>query len=133
MGTSLPYVISTTGPTSNKPQEWSSSSLSLLPSLSPPWLKTRRVVLNLMLMLKLEPDILAMDTDTMDTQSWEVDITTPTMAMPMLATHTTPDMVDTDLMDLTDMDVSSETERTRFCQQKKILNNVLKKQKIPKE
>merc|ERR1711862_697306 len=88
--------------------------LSLLPSLSPPWLKTRRVVLNLMLMLKLEPDILA--TDTMDTQSWEVDITTPTMAMPMLATHTTPDMVDTDLMDVTDMDVSSETERTRFCQ-----------------
>ena len=53
--------------------------------------------------------------DTMDTQSWEVDITTPTMAMPMLATHTTPDMVDTDHMDVMDTDVSSETERTRFC------------------
>ena len=53
--------------------------------------------------------------DTMDTQSWEVDITTPTMAMLMLATHTTLDMVDTDPMDVTDMDVSSETERTRFC------------------
>merc|ERR1711862_29287 len=115
MGTSLPYVISTTGPTSNKPQEWSSSSLSLPPSLSPPWLKTKRVVLNLMLMLKLEPDILAMDMDTMDTQSWEVDIITPTMAMLMLATHTTPDMVDTDHMDVMDTDVSSETERTRFC------------------
>ena len=51
----------------------------------------------------------------MDTQSWEVDITTPTMDMLMLATHTTLDMVDTDLMDVTDMDVSSETERTRFC------------------
>merc|ERR1712029_233543 len=116
MGTSLPFVISTTGPTSNKPQELSSSSLSLLPSLSPPWLKTRRVVLNLMLMLKLEPDILAMAMDTMDTQSLEVDITTPTMDMLMLATHTTLDMVDTDPMDVTDMDVSSETERTRFCQ-----------------
>ena len=54
--------------------------------------------------------------DTMDTQSWEVDITTPTMDMLMLATHTTLDMVDTDPMDVTDMDVSSETERTRFCQ-----------------
>merc|ERR1712211_83847 len=114
MGTSLPFV-STTGPTSNKPQECSSSSLSLPPSLSPPWLKTKRVVLNLMLMLKLEPDILAMDMDTMDTQSWEVDIITPTMAMLMLATHTTPDMVDTDHMDVMDTDVSSETERTRFC------------------
>merc|ERR1711862_1047834 len=79
--------------------------LSLPPSLSPPWLKTKRVVLNLMLMLKLEPDILAMD----------VDIITPTMAMLMLATHTTPDMVDTDHMDVMDTDVSSETERTRFC------------------
>ena len=53
--------------------------------------------------------------DTMDTQSWEVDIITPTMAMLMLATHTTLDMVDTDLMDVTDTDASSETERTRFC------------------
>merc|ERR1712029_290050 len=112
-GTSLPFVDPTTGPTSNKPQELSSSLLSLLPSLSPPWLKTRRVVHNPMLMLKLEPDILAMD--TMDTQSWEVDITTPTMAMLMLATHTTLDMADTDPMDVTDMDVSSETEGTRFC------------------
>merc|ERR1712012_1452294 len=116
MGTSLPFVILTTGPTSNKPQEWSSSSLSLLPSLLPPWLKTRRVVHNPMLMLKLEPDILAMAMDTMDTQSWEVDITTPTMDMLMFATHTTLDMGDTDHMDVTDMDVSSETERTRFCQ-----------------
>merc|ERR1711862_31633 len=53
--------------------------------------------------------------DTMDTQSWEVDIITPTMAMLMLATYTTPDMVDTDHMDVMDTDVSSETERTRFC------------------
>merc|ERR1711963_132654 len=116
MGTSLPFVNSTTGPTSNKPQERSSSSLSLLPSLLPPWLRAKRVVHNLMLMLKLEPDTLAMAMDTMDTQSWEVDITTPTMDMLMLATHTTLDMADTDHMDVTDMDVSSETERTRFCQ-----------------
>merc|ERR1712012_273871 len=121
MGTSLPFVILTTGPTSNKPQEWSSSSLSLLPSLSPPWLKTKREVHNLMLRLKLEPDILAMAMDTMDTQSWEVDITTPTMAMHMLATHTTLDMVDTDPMDVTDTDASSETERTRFCEEFSIM------------
>merc|ERR1712126_388044 len=123
---SLPSVVSTRQqPT--KPQQWSSSSLSLLQSLPPPWLRTRRVVLNLMLMLKLEPDILAMDMDIMDTQSWELVTTTLTTATLMLATPTTlvMDMAVTDHMDVMDMDASSETERTRLSNTKEeSLNHV---------
>ena len=58
----------------------------------------------------------------MATQSWELATTTLTMDMLMLATHTTldMDMEVTDHMDVMDMDVSSETERTRHLTLRKL-------------